>query len=193
MLEQRLPAQCIRMRRIFSSLLGLIVVSGWIAPGHPECPLATTDSPQSGTNAVAEYEAQDLDGRIWRLGDLRGRIVILNFWALWCAPCQREMPVLQRMADRYEVFVQVLAPTLDDVTESDKIRRLASKLKLTFPLCPGATAADMSRFGLSPKGIPQTVIIDPSGRIHSVIPGELNERKLESRIREILESDPAES
>ncbi len=138
-----------------------------------------------------DYEIDDLNGRAWRIRDLRGKVVVLNFWALWCEPCRREMPVLQSAQDHYGSYLQVLAASLDDLEMSEKLKRFASKLEITFPICPGATRRDMALFGLE-AGVPQSVIIDRNGGIASILPGELTEKKLDSTIRKVLENDPSE-
>ncbi len=74
-----------------------------------------------------------LDGRVYRLSDLRGKVVVLVFWASWCAACQQELPVLSAFAERHAAQgVQVLGFSLDGLDELPQVRSIATALK--FPV-----------------------------------------------------------
>ena len=84
---------------------------------------------------------EDLEGRRWRLGELRGRVVLLNFWASWCEPCRAEMPSLQRLVEFHG---------------EDRVTVIAVNFK--------ETAAQASRF-LRRTGLRLPVLLDPDGVI----------------------------
>jgi thiol-disulfide isomerase/thioredoxin len=91
--------------------------------------------------ATPAFEAIDLDGKTWRLADLRGRAVVINFWASWCEPCRAEMPTLQQLAEIYG---------------PDKLTVLAINYKE-----PVAKAAQFARS----TGMSLPVLLDPTGDI----------------------------
>jgi thiol-disulfide isomerase/thioredoxin len=145
----------------------------------------------SGAGA-AEDEAslvlKDLNGREQSLDSYRGKTVVLNFWATWCAPCVKEMPILVSLQNRYGAWgVQVIGASADE--EPDKIPAFIKKLKINFPVWVGATTADMERLGLG-NALPATAIIDHKGQVVECIRGVFKKEDLEKRIEAILHGSP---
>jgi thiol-disulfide isomerase/thioredoxin len=137
---------------------------------------------------AAEDEAslvlKDLNGREQRLDSYRGKTVVLNFWATWCAPCVKEMPILVSLQNRFGAWgVQVIGASADE--QPDKIPAFIKKLKINFPVWVGATTADMERLGLG-SALPATAIIDHNGQVVERILGVVNKEDLEKRIEAIL-------
>ncbi len=103
-----------------------------------------------------------IDGRPLPLADLRGKIVLLNFWATWCIPCRQEMPAMERLSHEYGG--RGLAVVAVNFKESkDAVGRFFNELRLDFPsaLDPeGATANS-----LAVRGLPATFLLDREGRI----------------------------
>jgi thiol-disulfide isomerase/thioredoxin len=112
-----------------------------------------------------ELELKDLNGETRRLSDLRGRVVVLNFWAHWCGPCRRELPILHELAKAYAgKKVDFITASLDELADQERMRDYVAREKITLPVWVGATKADKARFGL-PPAIPSTVVINRQGRI----------------------------
>jgi peroxiredoxin len=103
----------------------------------------------------------DLDGKRHRLRDLRGKVVLLNFWATWCKPCKREMPALDEMyrAGRDRGLV-VLAVTDDD---PDAVRELAKKAGYAFPIALDSERKAFEQYSV--VGYPSTVVLDRQGGV----------------------------
>lgn len=108
---------------------------------------------------------KDLAGVDQSLAGLRGRVVVLNFWATWCEPCKKEMPDLSAIQNEYAALgVQVIGATADAGSESAKVLKFIREFKINFPVWLGATTSDMTRFGVGTV-LPATVIIDREGKI----------------------------
>ena len=135
---------------------------------------------------VATLALRDLDGANRDLKELRGQIVLLNFWATWCLPCREEMPVFVSIRKRYAARgVHVIAASTDLESARSEVARFARDKKLNFPVWVEATTEDMSRLGAG-AAIPATVIIDRDGTIAGRIIGVVEKEDLERRVEWLL-------
>jgi thiol-disulfide isomerase/thioredoxin len=133
----------------------------------------------------------DLFGAEQTLSALKGRIVILNFWATYCVPCRREMPDLAAIQNEYAALgAQVVGASTDAAEDRAKVLQFIKEAKINFPIWTGATAADMMRFGLG-GALPGTVIIGRDGRIVKVISGIVDPVELRKQIEAMLASAEA--
>lgn len=123
-----------------------------------------------------------VDGESVATEAMADRIVVLNYWATWCAPCQIEMPALQQLAERYPGAVTVLGINAGE--HPDLIRAWRNRFRLTFALLldPDGTAARDYRL----RGQPTTVIVAPGGMIHEIIYGPAEIDALERAIVALL-------
>lgn len=129
---------------------------------------------------------KDLSGAEQRLSALKGRIVILNFWATYCIPCRKEMPDLAAIQNQYAAFgVQVIGATADAAEARAEILKFIKETKINFPVWVGATANQMMRFGLG-GALPGTVVIDSEGKIAKIISGVVNASELKKQIDQML-------
>ncbi len=113
------------------------------------------------------FDLSDLDGNPYRLADLRGKVVWLNFWGLRCGPCIRELPELQKLWEKYRDQGLVLLAVNADGVDAPFIRRqLESREDLkaagiTFPVTPDPEFTAIDTYGL--MGAPLNVMIDKKG------------------------------
>ena len=122
------------------------------------------------------------------LSALKGRIVILNFWATYCIPCRKEMPDLAAIQNEYAAMgVQVVGASTDQAQDRAKVLQFVKETKVNFPVWLGATTSDMIRFGLG-AALPGTVIIGRDGRIAKVVSGIVNQADLKKQIDAMLAS-----
>ncbi|HEV2803136.1 MAG TPA: TlpA disulfide reductase family protein [Pyrinomonadaceae bacterium] len=135
----------------------------------------------------AELALSDLFGAQQRLSALKGRIVVLNFWATYCEPCRKEMPDLARIQNDYAALgVQVVGASADEATARAKVLQFIKETKLNFPVWLGATTGDMQRFGLAPV-LPGTVIIGRDGRIVWHKSGVIKESDVKRQLDALLQ------
>jgi thiol-disulfide isomerase/thioredoxin len=113
----------------------------------------------------------DLDGKTWNLADIKGRPVLLNFWATWCGPCRAEMPSLELLATRFEAAgLVVLSVNYKEPVAT--IRRFLEALPFTLPILLDRDGDVASAW--TPRMFPTTVLIDRSGAPRSSVIGELD-------------------
>ena len=130
--------------RFFSAFLGAFIFAAVIFP-----------------SAAGAFTLEAADGKIYRLADLKGKWVVVNFWATWCPPCIKEIPDLAAFAKAHNSDALVLGVALeyDDIA---KVKAFAKKVGMTYPLVLGDKQAE-GNFGAI-KGLPTTLLYDPSGK-----------------------------
>jgi thiol-disulfide isomerase/thioredoxin len=147
--------------------------------------------PVIGTEA--ELVLQDLFGAEQRLSALRGRVVILNFWATWCGPCVKEMPDLVSIQNQYAALgVQVVGASADTLAEQKAVREFIARAKINFPIWLGATTVEMARFGLGPA-LPGTAVIGRDGKIIAVYQGVIKEADLRKLLDQLIAKSQKEA
>lgn len=121
--------------------------------------------------AAPVLQALDLQGKVWRLSELRGRAVVLNFWATWCPPCRAEMPSLQQLAEIYgpEKLV-VLAVNVSEGPR--RINQYVQASGLTLPVLLDANGEIARQWGANV--LPTTILIDAAGRPRQRLRGEVD-------------------
>jgi peroxiredoxin len=117
-----------------------------------------------------DFTLSDLNDKTYRLSDFRGKVVFLNFWATWCAPCRDEMPSMEVLYRNFEKDgLVVLAVSIDRVTTTKDIPPFVKSMNLTFPVLLdswGKTDKPYKRMG-----VPETFIIDQQGIIREIVIG----------------------
>jgi len=135
-----------------------------------------------------ELTLKDPFGAEQRLSALKGRIVVLNFWATYCVPCRKEMPDLAAIQNEYAALgVQVVGASVDEAEDRGKVLQFIKETRVNFPIWMGASTADMMRFGLG-VALPGTVIIGRDGRVAKIISGIVNQADLKKQIDTMLAS-----
>jgi thiol-disulfide isomerase/thioredoxin len=135
-----------------------------------------------GGEGTADLAWHDTQGKAQSLDNYKGKIVVLNFWATWCVPCQREMPLLAEMQKKYEEKgVIVLGASVDDEKSQNLIQPFAEKNKISFPLLQGANTDQMQKLQLG-EAIPATAFFDADGKLVGRVLGELEKSDLEKRL-----------
>lgn len=155
----------------------------------------TGDSPvaQQAVRAVGtqpELVLRDLAGVEQKLSSLRGRVVVLNFWATYCEPCRKEMPDLSAIQNDYAAHgVQVVGASADEAEDRAKVLEFIRETKMNFPVWMGMTATLMLRFGLAPT-LPGTVVLDRDGKIVSSSNAVVNPAELRKQLDALTAAPP---
>jgi len=134
---------------------------------------------------VPDVQFTKLDGSALRLKDLRGRVVLLNFWATWCIPCRSEIPSLSAMQKDFEARgLSVIGVSYDDT--ADLVHRFQKDIPQSYQIVLGGRDVG-SQLPASP--LPTTYIIDRQGRIRDKMIGERTRAVFESAIKPLLEEN----
>ena len=140
-------------------------------------------SPGIVHGAAPEFARADLAGRSIDLKSYRGKVVLLNFWATWCAPRQIELPKFDEWQKKYGAQgLQVVAVSMDD--GDAPVRRTVRRLHLDFPVVMGDAKLGDEYGGV--LGLPVTFLIDREGRVVAKLKGETDLAALESQVRQLL-------
>jgi thiol-disulfide isomerase/thioredoxin len=127
--------------------------------------------PWPSQQPVPEVWGSDLQGQAWRLSQLQGRAVLLNFWASWCEPCRMEMPTLQQLADIYGPDKLVVL-TVNFKESPRQMARYVQSTGLGLPVLPDPQGEIASRFGV--RVFPTTVLIDTRAQVRQRVRGEMD-------------------
>ena len=131
----------------------------------------------SDGNQAPDFTVRTITGEEYSLSDLRGQVVLLNFWATWCGPCEREMPELQAVYDAYrERGFTILAINFEESAE--RITAFAEERGLSFPLALDESGTIHERYAII--GQPRTVILDERGIILKTFHGIVVQAQLEA-------------
>jgi peroxiredoxin len=110
---------------------------------------------------TADFTLADLNGKKWSLRELRGSVVLVNFWATWCPPCRKEMPDLEALYRRFAAKGLVILAISDE--DAGKVQPFIAERRFTYPILldPGRKVNETMRI----EGIPQSYVYDRSGRM----------------------------
>jgi peroxiredoxin/Tfp pilus assembly protein PilF len=132
-----------------------------------------------------DFQLEAIDGRKYRLSDLKGKVVLVNFWATWCGPCVGEMPLFVRIYEKYkDRGFELLAISSDDSADRDQVARFAKEHRLNFPVLYDDKVAEL----YDVDGFPRNVFIDRQGNIRYLQTGAFDDggRRLEAVLNELL-------
>src|SRR5262249_35766175 len=131
-----------------------------VASAEPEL------KPWTGANPAPAIELKTLDGQPFRLEQLRGKVVIVNFWATWCEPCVEEMPSMQKLRTRLAGAPFEIVAVNNEEGEP-RIRKFLQKVPLTFPIVRD-TDGRVTR-AWNAHVFPSSYVLDPEGKIRYAI------------------------
>jgi len=137
-------------------------------------------SPNIG-HPAPDFTLPALSGESLSLSDLRGRPVVLNFWATWCGPCRVEIPALEAASQAAGSQGVILGVNVQE--DPERVMAFAAELGITYPIVLDASAEVARLYRVN--GFPTTYFIDPQGVVAGVFHGPLNAPLLETRLMEL--------
>ena len=157
---------------------------------HPRAkavaPVEPADPTELGS-AMPDFNAKMLDGKTFDVKEQRGKVVLLNLWATWCAPCRAEIPELVALYSKHSGRgFEIVGVSLDDASAESSVRDFAKEHKITYPIAldPDGNLANDFRASV----LPTTVLVDRGGKIRWRHIGAIqpNDKTLESAIEKAI-------
>jgi thiol-disulfide isomerase/thioredoxin len=142
-------------------------------------------SPAAVKNLM-DLSLPDLQGKPQALSQWQGKVLVVNYWATWCAPCRHEMPAFSRLQLKYaDNGVQFIGISIDP---ADKVETFQKETPVSYPLLIGtmSTMQTAVALGNANQGLPYTAIIDRDGNLVATKLGRLAEDKLEAQLESLL-------
>jgi thiol-disulfide isomerase/thioredoxin len=155
----------------------------WLQLNPQEPEPARRGAQQGRLDSLPDLRLPRLDGQILSSSSWAGKLVVLNFWASWCPPCLRELPLLDEWQQRYgNQGLQVIGIAID---QADEVARFLDNHPLTFPILIGnRDSVELARdLGNRTGGLPFTVAFDPLGRRLFSHTGEVDSALLERELK----------
>lgn len=145
----------------------------------------------AGLVPAADLKPMDDSGYARLIASAKGKVLLVNFWATWCAPCRKEMPELVALAARYRAKgVEFATVAIDEESDRRAVTEFLDKTKVPPPTFIKNFRSDEKFISLvDPRwsgGLPFTVVYDRAGRKARVFPGEVNLKELEEFLRKLL-------
>jgi thiol-disulfide isomerase/thioredoxin len=157
-------------------------ISAWARTALAFCFLISSAQAKRAPN----LELRDLAGHTHKLSELRGSIVVINFWATWCVPCREELPLLSRLSQQFKgKNIRFIAASADELENRVKVDQFLNHNPLAVEVWLGADLDSLDRSGLGNE-LPATMILDEQGEIIARIEGEAREGDLKAPLDWLL-------
>ncbi len=150
----------------------------------PSAPALTDIKSPSGRSLAPDFNLKDANGRDVKLTDLKGKVVLVNFWTTWCEGCQVEIPWFIEFQKEYEARGLVVIGISMDDDGWKSVRPWLKEKKVNYPIVIGNEGLG-KQYGLD--GMPLTALVDREGRIADVHPGLVDKAATQQKIRALLQ------
>jgi len=171
-----------------------LLLLGFVAAGLAGCNQHTARPPVKEQRSIEageigsrlpDFSVTDLEGHSLAAAELRGKVVLIDFWATWCAPCKREMPGYQMLWDRYGGRgLAVVGLKVDMMRDTEEPLQFAKRIGVRYPLAV-ATADLRQKFG-GIEGLPITMLYDRQGILRKKVIGFEYTSVFETELKPLL-------
>ena len=162
-------------------LLAVVIV--WAAPRlWPH--VGAVIGVRSGADIAPAYSFQSLTGAPLDADSLRGRVVLVNFWATWCLPCRAEMPLLEQMHRRHREAGLTIVGLAVDRASTASVAEFVRDRGVTYPIAHVSPSVERVFGGV--RGYPTSFLLDRTGRIRHTVIGPIGPLSLELAVRRLL-------
>jgi cytochrome c biogenesis protein CcmG/thiol:disulfide interchange protein DsbE len=153
-----------------------LLMAGWVACGQ-------TNAAPEARAAAADFQLTDLNGKPLSLSSLKGKVVLLDFWATWCPPCRMELPHFKELYAAYKgKGLEMVGLSVGE--QADTVKSFAKENNLTYAIALSAPKIEQAYGGI--RGIPTTFLIDKQGRIAKKYVGYQEKAVFEQEIKKLL-------
>jgi len=167
---------------MLGSLLLLSAYESSAAPDHPaEHAEAGPQIPKTPLRRMPDFHLEDTRGRQVTLAQFRGQVLLVDFWATWCAPCKKEMPGYEALYRRYRTRGFAVVGIAAD-SDRAAVAKFGRKLGITYPLL--INGMDVQRYGV--QGLPTTILVDREGFVCKEVVGFEYTRVIEASVKQLL-------
>ena len=173
------------MRLISASLLGVLALGAGLSSSATAAP-GETWVPKEQRTPAPKLVFSDIPGARRQFSQLKGKVIVVNFWATWCAPCKAEMPEFVKAYATYrDRGVEFVGAANEPRSAKARVREFIQGMQVQFPVWLEASEDHMKALGVGP-GLPATVIVDAQGRVAARIAGVTNGAQLRELLDRIL-------
>ena len=134
-------------------------------------------------DAGPEFKLDSIDGHPLSLASVRGKVVLLNFWATWCGPCRAEIPDLIALQQKYKDQLQIIGLTVDD-DDASLVRQVVAKTRINYPVAMASPEVRIQYGGIA--ALPTSFLLDGQGRVVQKHEGLRDPALYETEIRALL-------
>ena len=164
--------------------VALVAAAGFDGCSFWPGPAKASVRPESERKPAPEFALKDADGRLVRLSDYRGKVVLLDFWATWCGPCRIEIPWFIELERRHkDEGLEVLGIAMDD-EGWEVVKPFLAELRVNYRVMMGNDAT--AQIYGDVEALPTTFLIDRDGRIAAVHIGLASRKDFENGVEELL-------
>lgn len=142
----------------------------------------TKTPPKAKDKPLPDLILSNVAGEKWSLHEQRGRIVLLNFWATWCAPCREEVPYLVRLSSKYKASGLEVVGIAIDSENTGQIADFIKEFKVDYPILLTVPGSILSR----QKAVPMSLLVDEKGVLAKKYVGAIKESVFEKDIKSLL-------
>jgi peroxiredoxin len=174
------------MKNLTLGFVALAIISSFTFTGCSKTSHASIKD-QSNRKLAPDFSLKDATGKTVKLSDLRGNVVLLNFWATWCGPCQIEIPWFMDFQKEYkDRKFEVLGVSMDDDGWTS-VKPYIAQRKINYPIVIGTEQTSTLYGGV--EALPTTFLIDRSGRIAAMHMGLISKSEYKDEIVKLLDGD----